>query len=358
MIFSKIVTSTTSVAVIFATMSVISLVLEIPTGALADTFGRKKTMAVAGFISVIAIILLSLSVNFLMLIIFAILFALKNTLNSGCQEALYYDTLVELGKEKDYKKILGRNMFYTQVGAVVGSLLGGFMASYSLRLPFLLTIPIALLGWILVLLVVEPKYKEEREDGYIRFTQASVREFLTNKQIMWLGLFGMITFGIGESVWHLSQIFFNYVNLPIVLFGIVAAIGSLSGAVGSILSHYISTKIGDKWALALSTLAKNLLLGISTLIIGPPAVLIFMFGGFFSSVSEPVLANLLNKEIRSSNRSTILSTYNMLTNLGYIIYAIVLGYLADIYNIAVAFRISGVLALFSIIIISKLSYKK
>ncbi len=332
-------------------MSITALVFEIPTGAFSDLFGRKKTMMIASFLTVIAITLLAFSTSFYMLVLFAIIFAFKNTLNSGTQEALYYDSIKKLGKEKDYKKILGRNEVLLQIGSFIGAVAGGFMANYFLRLPFLLTIPLALLGFILVFLITEPSYKKEKHRNILKHSYKSFKLFIKNRQLLFLAVFGIFSFGVGESLFNLNQIFFDFVNLPVALFGIVLALISLLGMFGAFSSHYISEKLGDKQTLILSYILKGLLVVLATVFLGYFGVGLIILMALFGGISSPVMGHLLNREIESKNRSTVLSINNLMQNFGYIVFAPFIGYLADLYNISMAFRIAGILSIMVVVIL-------
>ena len=314
--FQNIVDSVTLVALVFSIMSITSLIFEIPTGAFADLFGKKKTMIIASFLTVVAITLLAFSTNFYMLIIFAVIFAFKNTLNSGTQEALYYDSIKKLGKEKDYKKILGRNEVLLQIGSFIGAISGGFMASYFLKLPFLLTIPITMFELVLVFFITEPDYRKEKHKNILKHSYKSFKPFIKNKQLFLLAIFGVFSFGIGESLFHLNQIFFNFVGLPISFFGISFAAISVLGMLGAFFSHSISEKIGDKQTLILSYLLKGLLIILAAVFLGYVGIFLLILTAFFGGLSSPVTGHLLNREIESKNRSTVLSINNLLQNFG------------------------------------------
>lgn len=349
--FQNIVSSVTFIALVFSIMSITTLIFEIPTGVFADLFGKKKTMIIASFLTVIAITLLAFSTSFYMLVIFAIIFAFKNTLFSGTQEALYYDSIKKLGKEKDYKKILGKNKVLLQIGSFIGAISGGFMASYFLRLPFLLTIPIAIFGLILVFFITEPNYKKEKHKSILKHTYGSLKPFIKNRQLFFLTIFGFFSFGVGEALFHLNQIFFDFVNLPITFFGIVFALISILGMFGALFSHSISEKIGDKQTLILSYLLNGLLIILATVFLGYLGVALLVLLSLFGGLSSPVMGHLLNREIESKNRSTVLSINNLFQSFGYIIFAPFIGYLADLYNISTAFRIAGILSILLVVIL-------
>jgi len=341
--FQQVVNSITLVALIFSIQAITSILFEIPTGAFADLFGRRKTLIIRSFLTVIAVTFLAISTNFLMLVVFSFIFALKNALGSGTDQAMLYDTLNQLGRKEEYKKIQGRLGTLTYVGAIVGSVAGGFMASYFIRLPFLLTIPLTLIGLVTSFLLIEPKFKKEIHKSILRHAHNSFKILLSNKELLLLFLFSLFSFGIAESTYHLEQIFYKFVNLPVAYFGIVAAAASLMGVAGSLMSHKISKRFGDKRTLILSKILDGLMILLATIFLGYIGIFLLVVVGFFRSIGLPIANHLLNREIESKNRATILSMNNLLNNVGYMLFAPLIGYVADIYSIATSFKISGIL---------------
>ena len=91
------------------------VLFELPTGVIADLYGKKFSIITGRIISVISCILMIASDSFLG---FAIAFSLSSAamnLNSGAAEALVYDSLKELGEEEKYKKI------WANLAFVIGS---------------------------------------------------------------------------------------------------------------------------------------------------------------------------------------------------------------------------------------------
>jgi len=346
--FQQVVNSVTLVAIIFSIQAITSIIFEIPTGAFADLFGRRKTLIIQSFLTIIAITLLAVSTNFLMLVIFSVIFALKNALGNGTDQALLYDTLKQMGREEEYKKIQGRLGTLTYTGAIIGGVAGGFMAGYFIRLPFLLTIPLTLIGLITSFLLIEPEYKKEIHKNIVRHAHNSFKIILLNKELLLLFLFSLFSFGIAESTYHLEQIFYQFVNLPVIYFGIVAAIASFMGVAGSLLSHHLSERFGDKRTLILSKLLDGLMILLATVFLGYASIFLLILVSFFRSIGSPIASHLFNREIESKNRATILSMNNLLNNLGYMIFAPLIGYVADLYSIATSFRISGILLMLTV----------
>ena len=72
-------------------------------------------------------------------LIFAFLSGVSAALKSGADHAIIYDTLLQEKKEKYYKKIISTLLALWPLGAIIGSVAGGFFAKFSLSLPIKLS---------------------------------------------------------------------------------------------------------------------------------------------------------------------------------------------------------------------------
>ncbi len=124
----------TNIALIFAVEAFAGIIFEIPTGAIADLFGRKKTLVVSNAMTLCALLFLYIGGDITMFIAYAILNAFARSLTSGTDTALIYDSLKEEGREDQFKKIIGTYMALWPFGATIGSLIGGYLAKTSLQL--------------------------------------------------------------------------------------------------------------------------------------------------------------------------------------------------------------------------------
>ena len=115
---------------------VVSFIFEIPSGVVADVFGRKKTLALSRFVSLMSKIFMIVSTNF-WTTAFAIGFsALSYNLESGTREALAYDSLKFAGKEEDYNKYASTEMVIYRIVNSTATLCAGLARQFLLCLWF------------------------------------------------------------------------------------------------------------------------------------------------------------------------------------------------------------------------------
>ncbi|MBT3406263.1 MFS transporter [Candidatus Woesearchaeota archaeon] len=332
--------SVTNVALIFTVQAITAAILEIPTGAIADLFGRKKTYLLANLIFTSGIVFLYIGGSMAMFVIFAILTAAGAALVSGTDSSIIYDTLKQEKKEKHYKKITGILNSLWPFGAIIGSVAGGFFATFSLKLPILLSLIPFIIALIVTLFIEEPKYKKEIHRNIFKQMRNSSRVVLNNKQLLLLIAAGLIIIAFGESIHLLKPLFFDFKNIPIEYFGIVFGFTYACSSVGFFFSHRVSEWLGNKNTLIIATILTMVFLFIATLTNGVLAIVFLVITSIFYGLRGPIMEHFLNIEIPSSKRATVLSINNLVSRLGMGVVTPFIGYCADLWNINTAYAIS------------------
>lgn len=335
--------SVTNVAIIFSIEAIASAIFEMPTGAIADLFGRKRTIILANITSLVALVFLYIGGDMIIFILYAIINSLARSLSSGTDSALIYDTLKQENKQHFYKKAIGVHYALWPLGASIGSIIGGYVSKVSLSFPVLISFVPLLASTLLTFFLKEPHYKKEKNRNIISHMMSSSKFILSNRQLIILMIGGFILMAFGETIHLLGPLFFEFKEIPIEYFGWIAAFLFGFSSLGHYFSYSISEKIGNKSALILSVFLSPLLLLISTLTTNITSIIIFIVPSLFFGLRNPIINYLINVEVPSSKRATIISTQSFIGQLGLAAFAPLVGYFAEIYTINVAFSISAIL---------------
>jgi MFS family permease len=340
-----------NVALIISAQTFFGMIFEIPTGAIADLFGRKNTLILSGFISLIALIFLCIGGSIWMFLLFAVMSALSGSLISGTDTALLFDSLATSRKETDFQKIITWNIGAWQFGAVIGSLLGGVLAAISLRTSIYYTfIPFGL-AFILTFFIIEPPYKKEPHKNVL-LHMLNTSKLLVSNGLLLLFLATVLLFAFSEVTYEFNPILLDFKNIPIIYFGFISALCYGIGFLASILSsHHLNKRFGDKTMLLVSVIGSPLSIVLATLSNGLWVAVFLVFSSVFFSIRLPIVMDWYNKNTPSQNRATMLSIANFGSYLGMAIFAPFFGYIVDLYDIGFAIRVSTVLALVAIILI-------
>ncbi|MHA1768056.1 MAG: MFS transporter, partial [Promethearchaeota archaeon] len=172
-------------------------IFEIPTGTIADKFGRKLSLNLSYIINAIAVMVYVIYPRFYVFALGEMIWALALALNSGAMEAIIYDSLLELGREKESKKIFARMNSYGLIAMMIGTIAGGIIASIGgLRITMTLSAIPLLIGFVISFFLKEPsKHKLSKKDSPWKIFRKGLKNVKDNK-----GLRGLIVDMIVLSV--------------------------------------------------------------------------------------------------------------------------------------------------------------
>jgi MFS family permease len=262
--------------------------------------------------------------------------------SSGAKDALIFDSLKELGKEKQYKSILGKLNTITFTIAIGSNIAAGFLAnSFGFRLPLLLSSIFAGLSLINILWLTETKiqYKELPESTLWKHFKSSGRAILKNKMLPYLILFSMaISIGMKLS-FHTLNPYWELMGVPIVLFGIALASHNALAAIISAFGHKIITKLGDirmLWILlGIICLTFGLMSGLHLGIVG--AIALSALFQIPRALIPITIDDMIQHSTKSHQRATVLSIHSFSKQGAQALMLPVFGYAADLLGLLEAF---------------------
>jgi MFS family permease len=348
--YKSIVGSVANVGIVIATFSLSLLIFEIPSGAIADLFGRKTTIILGYILWIIALVVLYFADSMFGLISFSVLDGMASSLFSGADSALIYDTLKEEGKERHYKKAIGLYHSMWPLGAAAGAVIGGYIAAIDLKLAVLLSIPTAFMAFLFVLPIKEPKFHKEEHKNVLRQMKKSIKIAISSRQILILIGAGFILWGLGEASHWIDSIYYTFKGIEIKHFGYITGAAFGLSSLGHFLSHKFAKKVGDKNAILLTVGIWIVLFFSSTLMAGWPAVILFVIPALLFGLRAPVEEHIANAEVSSSQRATVLSIVNFSRQSSMAIFTPLVGYFADLYDLDVAFRASSIIMIVAFVI--------
>lgn len=142
---------------------VVSMCFEIPSGAVADAFGRKRTMAASEVLMILSILGMLCSDTFWSVAAAIGIRALSYNMASGTREALAYDTLKENGQEQEYDRFASMEMVIYRLGSATAVFCAGLALILGYRRAYLLDLGMRSVCLLLTLGLREPKLKEKEE---------------------------------------------------------------------------------------------------------------------------------------------------------------------------------------------------
>jgi MFS family permease len=312
-------------------------ILEIPTGVVADKFGRRLSVALGCLLFSADFLFYGLGASYGLLFIGEFLGAVGLTLTSGAEEALLYDTLVALGEQDRARHYFARCGAAATVGLVVGFPVGSFVAASgryrypeSLVVPFLMTAGSGVLASLAYLSMREPD-RVKPTGGFLRMGVQGLRTLFAHADLRGYVLNAVTISSVTFFVFWFYQPAALRAGMPLAYLGLFAAGFNLFSTLLLANSAAIERLVGVPRLLFITAAAPALLFAAvaatRTLWVVVPAV--FLLVGC-KLVRGPVLVDLINRHIESENRATVISSISLLERaITCLIYPVV-GRLADV----------------------------
>jgi MFS family permease len=312
--------SLTQIGVLEGVAWLITAFLEVPTGAVADRWGRKASVAMGCLLYGLAMFLIlaeALSPAFLLG------YALWNSsmaFVSGADVALLYETLKADGREDQAAKQSGRYAAIQQGSQGVAAVVGAAIATIDITLCFTICGVAAFVAAGLAVSMKEPPHVDEDgvgRLGYWKNLQTAVGIAARRPVVRALLLLYATVLTLPLVVYYvLLQPYAIGVGLPIATLGIVVAGVQLTSVVASWLA-YRATRY-----LALTTITA---IGVGVLVAAQtilgalpsiPSIGLVLLVALVPALLGPLLLARLNDLIPSAQRATILSLSALMFELG------------------------------------------
>lgn len=328
--------SLTQVGTIESIFWITVVIAEVPTGAIADRWGRRVSLAFAGGIFCLGSVVFAFSSTYVILLAAYVTVALAMTLYSGAGHALVYDTLRQLGRVREYEKHIGRSEALAFGSMLIATLLAGplvALAGYPATI-LIGAIAMGLAGLVALLLREPPRSEAEFSGGRPVLNGSAVapgRPGLLNNM-----------FGGVLVVWR-SKLLLWYILLATVLSAVIMTVSDFllqpfvvhhgvnpatgvdagfaySGMmmspvagmrVGSLIAAWIASRFGERRSLVIPLFLAGLVLLGPTLwdslwVVGAIGLLAAIRG-----MTRPIATGYINRRIPSDQRATVLSMFEL-----------------------------------------------
>lgn len=327
------------------------ILIEIPSGAIADLLGRKKTLIIgnallllgtAGFLFASSGLWVIFIANLLMIISFAF--------RSGSLEALIYDSLLLNKKEKHFDDVIGKAHSLTTLSMVFAAALGGVAWTYSVYAPWVLTAIALLVALIASFWFVEPKIDSEvfsvknfikqNRIGFYYLFKSDFRKYtfsftvIAGSFLMWSA--GIVRILMGRDFGYDGQTLGYLISATLIIGFIVAyKFNDIRTRLGDLKGYGLLLIVAGLAWLATGLLANSMLLG--SLVFGAITAT-----GELSTLWASVI---LNEHVKSKDRATAISTLAFLVQIPYVLVVIIFGNLISTGTVSIFYVITGLMLL-------------
>ncbi|WP_309396287.1 MFS transporter [Cerasicoccus maritimus] len=326
------------------------VLLEVPSGAFADTFGRRNLVRLAGVCMVVELAIIAfvpMGEPWLLLLAFGVnrlISGAAEAFASGADEALAYDSLKALGREKEWPNALDLLMRLQSLGFLGCMLLGaavydhefvnaglqligidaGLTKPITLRFPLYLTLATSLVTLFAAWRLTEPPVDTHEDEAPTNARAAfalvgQTGKWILTTQIVLVLIVASVCFDslvrIGLTI---NSEYYRMIGLPEAALGVMGAIGGLLGLFIPMLARKL---VEQKSARVNFCLLAGLILlsqGGQALLIPYWGVIPAMGIGVSMFMLNFFMSHYLNAAVTDSHRrATVLSFRSLANNIAY-----------------------------------------
>jgi MFS family permease len=321
--------------------SIAAITLEIPSGYLADVWGRKKCLISGCFLFFFGYLCYSFTSSFHAFILAEILLGTGQTLVNGADSALLYDTTLKHNREKEYLKYEGRLTMVGNFAEAFAGIIGGLLAAYSLRLPFYGQAAVAFIGIPAAFAIKEVNLKKKLTNPLSEMARIIKYSLIENKQLCYNIFFsGVIGAATLTMAWFVQPVLMQ-LDIKVEWYGVIWTILNLTVGFSALWSDKLNQTLGTRKmeSLILIFIVGGYVALALNLTYAAFAVLFVFY--IFRGFATPVLKGYINQLSFSDMRATVLSIRNFIIRLMFAAMAPFVGWLSDMYSLETALLVSS-----------------
>lgn len=334
-----------------------SFIFDLPSSIWADKYSRKFILILGGIFLMLCNVFIYAFDSFIMFFVAFCLAGIGNALIMGTNNAFFYDTLLSIGKEKQYENILSGLLKYYFASRIISSLAGAYLYNMDPKSPFLLTALADLVYVIIAFWLAEPTREKSINKSFVQIKEGLA--FLLKHKLVWNTI---IIFSITGAMWDVlydySQPAMEASRIPVIYFGIIYSLGNFFGLLGASFYSKIKSKV-DWRGIMIMYLLIDLVVAfffgtqIATLAVLSVALLTFSSGSF-----DIFIGSIVHDIVPSSHRATTLSIRNQMYMLFSLVLINIVSLSMDRSSFLVGMLVSATIILIALLAFLKVSNRK
>ncbi|OCA83293.1 MFS transporter [Bacillus sp. FJAT-27225] len=305
------------------------VLLEVPSGILADKWGRKKLILISAAVGAFEFLILLFSSEFWHFAASVFLAGVSMSAFSGAANALMYDSLKTVNLEDRFEKHLGYLDAVGFFAAILAALSGSLLANkFGFELNYWLSFAASAFCVLIAISLSEPASTRSGE----KKQNLPIKEYLTgpihflksSPEVCAILLSGMATGAAINYIYEFWQLYLDRLSIPVLYFGVFSAGIMVLSLPGSLLAHWLIRKYTPaKLLTAVLIIFTGGFLYLAS-VKGPTGLAALYLVCLASGIVNPIVTGFLHHRIDSEMRATFdsfqslgLNASRMLTGLGF-----------------------------------------
>ncbi|MCA1054345.1 MFS transporter [Rossellomorea aquimaris] len=329
------------------------VLFEVPTGMIADLYGRKISLIIGNIFSLLYALLMLVSGTFSLFTLAFLSMGLMVTFHSGAEQAFAYDTLKNVNREKDYTRVIGSMTAISLLSLSLAKFIGGFMAEVSWEWVYGATIVTHVMAVIPLLFMKEPPREKTESIGgrwynqWVHQFKLGINVWKNNPVIHRPVVLFILASAVMVIIVFYGQEYFIQLGYSSVVVGAVFTIEGLLGVVMAKIAYKVEERL-EFFNILYYGLGLFLLFFILFIFATDWAILLsFLFLAQLLSLFEPIFSSFVQRFLDSNIRSTFLSLIGLMESFVIMISFPLFGYASERSGFTDGF--AGLLIIFTVL---------
>lgn len=297
-----------------AVYSAVVIAGEVPTGMMADRWGRRLSVILGSAVAVGAMATFGLGHTIPILLASYAMFSLADAFFSGADSTILFDTLKALDRDEEFTRWQARELVVGGASMALYTLAGSLMVRWiPLEVPFLASALLSIAGFALAFRLVDPP-REGARHSFTRIGIHAARQVLGRRTLLTAALLMALTTATIHTMGITQQPVALSYGVPVWSLGLFVA----SQLAFSALSAAIADRLGRRIGLIAIFLTMPLISALALL--GGATGLIWLYPIFILpslgwNVLWPYVSDYIARRVEDNVRATALSVASVLVHL-------------------------------------------
>lgn len=310
----------------------IGLVAEVPSGVLADRFGRDKMVRLGQFLAGSGLIIQAFGHGLAQFMFGQATMMIGVSFVSGADEALFFDQLKFKRVSSEWRKLITRGSQIALIGTTSATIFGGWLHNIDPRIPWIITGLSLISSVALIWQIKDTRLKKDKQKAFVELQEqlASIKsgfaEFLKSKLFLYVPIIVTVQGLFYAAGWGLLRlVLMDRFHFSPFIGSIVIASSSLITVAILGYMHKYAENLSEKRVLLLISLlaAAGLLLSVANIGWWGYFVILTLYAG--EHVLVPFMSEVINYRTDENQRATVLSVASFLRTLPYVGLAPIIG---------------------------------
>ena len=364
------------VGVLFSIREIIIYIFEIPSGVIADRYGKKTELVICFMFYIMSFLIFFIATEFYMFVIAMSLYALGEAFRSGTHKSMIMSYMDQENIKSSKTKIYGLTRSYSLIGSMIASLVSIGLVLYLPEIRYLFLVAIIPYVLDLILILSYPNRLNEKRDVKFSF-KAFIKHNIDNIKYTFMtgrvrnAVFNSASYqATFKSIKDYIQPILISMSMGVLIFnqfdedehtkiyiGFIYAVIYLVSAISSRNAYRVKS-IGKPGVLiAYIWLFTAIAIGVLSFFLDSIFVvgMMFLFLYVMMNIRKPLMVERIGDVTDSDKRATVLSAESQTASLLIVVFAPLIGLLAD-YSMSMMFMVFAMIML--LIFIGNLIYVK